>query len=220
MKTSSLTHKFFHATAIYFCCSLMTLSHNTLSQPDTSGSDITHTVSNSTEKMYPLALNTVQAPHRQGSGTDVQITWSAKEKSGSEYVQYLQMLYMNENPSEALVIHINSLLDFYAYADSRVKASNRMKNAMRHNLRINQRGEIITTTIPVPAKKEKPVYEDRFPVYGINPYVNTYCSQQTSSCWIKHPITSENWIQIVQNQEGLKELTKAMTQLIKVMQKK
>ncbi len=147
------------------------------------------------------------------------LKWSSTRRTGKAYIDHLQMLYMVDTPVKALVVHINNLLDFYAYADSRIIASSALKHSVRHSIRTTKSGEIVTTTKSVPADKKQPAREDRFPVFGVNPYVEYRCSNSTSSCWIMHPYSSQQWLYIVQNQKAATELSQAITELIKKLQK-
>ena len=138
----------------------------------------------------------------------------------------MQMLYLSESTTDALIKHINSLLRFYAYDDSRIHAGSRIGKATRHQIRDTNKGEIISTNLP-PEKKGHfkvtedrfKVTEDRFTVYGVNPYVMFRCSNSTNSCWLLHPIHQREWMQIVKNEDAASELSKALGHLIKTLQK-
>ena len=150
-----------------------------------------------------------------------EISWSARP--GDSYTERLQMLYRASTPVEALVTHVNKLLDFYAYGDPRITAANRIKNPTKHSIRVSQRGEIISLSQRTAGAKSSPqnplAKEERFAVFGVNPYLEHRCDSATASCWILHPNSEDDWLQIVQSRTAVDELSKALTQLIKQLQK-
>ena len=141
----------------------------------------------------------------------------ADANSGS-YVDYIRNLYGTQDAATALTQHINNLLKFYAYGDQRVVASTRAGTPSRHKLQYSSQGEIISFN-QVGALTNSPFKEDRFSVYGVNPHVSFQCRAATSSCWLYHPVTSQRWLQIVNNEEVALEMSKALSQLIRNLQK-
>lgn len=144
-----------------------------------------------------------------------EIRWADKQQ---QYVDDIQELYQTPDASQALVQHINSLLKFYAYGDERIIGGSRRGTPSRHRIHTSDRGEIVSFT-KLGTAKEEPFRESRFAVYGVDPHVQHQCSRATDNCWITHPVTSERWLQILQNEEVAAELAKAFSQLIKRMQK-
>ncbi|MGQ9426130.1 tetratricopeptide repeat protein [Gilvimarinus sp. F26214L] len=155
-----------------------------------------------------------QQPAVETSQRTADIRWSDDK---DKHLEELKTLYETEKPTEALVLHINNLLKFYAYGDQRIIAASRMGTPTRHRIHISDRGEIVSMNRR--GADTEPFTEDRFPVYGINPYVDHDCQSTTGSCWLLHPVTSAPWLQIVQNEEVATELSRAFAQLIREMQK-
>jgi hypothetical protein len=139
--------------------------------------------------------------------------------SGSlPYVEHIQKLYGADDTASALTQHLNTLLKFYAYGDERVVASTRTGTSSRHKIQFSSRGEIISFN-KVGSAANSPLTEDRFSVYGVNPHVSFQCRSATSSCWLYHPITSQRWLQIVRNEDVALEISKALSELIRDLQK-
>ncbi|TQV73426.1 hypothetical protein FKG94_17125 [Exilibacterium tricleocarpae] len=163
------------------------------------------------------------SPRKPAASPKAEINWTTRPTSGKAYTERLQMLYMAGTPVEALVTHVNKLLDFYAYGDPRITAANRIKNPTKHSIRVSKRGEIISLsqlTAPQQSSAEEPLAkEERFAVFGVNPYVDHRCDNSTASCWILHPNNAGDWLQVVQSRDAVNELSKALTQLIKQLQK-
>lgn len=151
-----------------------------------------------------------------GEGT-AELRWAEDHE---EYVQKIQELYQQPDAVQALVQHINSLLKFYAYGDKRVVATNRpLAVPSQHRIHTTERGEIVYLS-KFGEGDDLPFDEDRFPIYGIDPYIDVHCNQTRGNCWLIHPITAERWLQIVENEQGATELSKAIAELIKLMQKR
>lgn len=142
------------------------------------------------------------------------ISWS---EDNSDYVQKLLKIYDTSIPERALTRHINSLLKFYAYSDDRIIASSRMTTPSLHQLHTSGRGEIVSMN-KIGAGSDIPFTENRFSVYGVNPYVSYRCYQNSANCWLQHPVTQERWLQIVNNDDAAQEVAKALSHLIKDMQ--
>jgi len=134
------------------------------------------------------------------------------------YVEHIQQLYGTGDAASALGLHVNNLLKFYAYGDERIISSTRAGRPSRHKIQYSSSGEIISLN-QVGNLTDSPFTEDRFSVYGVNPHVSFECRAATSSCWLYHPITSERWLQIVRNEEVALEISKALSQLIRNLQK-
>lgn len=140
-----------------------------------------------------------------------ELRWS--EEGSDDFLAEIQALYKQGNPAEALTRHINNLLEFYAYGDERVIAGSRVGTPSRHRIHLSDRGEIITTSVQGGEPQQS-----RLRVFGVNPYVNYQCVESTASCWILHPVTSDPWLQFVANPDASRELTRSLTELIKLLQ--
>lgn len=159
-----------------------------------------------------IAAESGSPPGAYHLSVNAELRWSDGEDP-ENYVADIQALYKLSDPSEALVTHINTLLDFYAYSDDRIIAGSRLGTPSRHRIHLSDRGDIITTTILGAEPRQS-----RLRVYGVNPYLNYQCVDTTGSCWIIDPVTSEQWLQFVQNRDAGRELSRALTELIKQLQ--
>lgn len=169
-----------------------------------------------------LSLITKSQGQRRASSTPSNSSGKAEitraDGSGS-YVDHIQQLYASNNAASALTTHLNNLLKFYAYgSDQRIIASSRSGTPSRHKIQYSGRGEIISFN-KIGASANNPFTEDRFSVFGVNPHISFECRASTSSCWLYHPITKQRWLQIVRNEDAALEISKAMSRLIKDLQK-
>jgi len=144
-----------------------------------------------------------------------EIKWSSKNDS---YLQKISRQQGNENLTAALTSHINQLLKQHSVGNRKILAASRTITPSNHTIKTSSKGEVISIN-QYGSNKKSPIKEDRFPVYGIDPYVSFECPQSTASCWIVHPITEKRWLQITEDKDTASELAKALTQLIRQMQK-
>ncbi len=146
-----------------------------------------------------------------------ELTWSNKQLSPTDYHEYLQFLYQTDDTLAAVTQHINNLLAFYQYGDTSILSSNRITGAHKHSISVKLPATLITSTQDLTHKK-KLTTNERFSVYGINPYLKYSCKQQNASCQLKHPKTGQLWLEISNNEPAAQELTRALSSLMKLLQ--
>ena len=168
------------------------------------------------EKITRLRATPQPTKQPNKHSTQNNISWSEPEIQ-ADYLSNIQFLYQVSNPQKALLAHINNLLNFYGYGDKDIKASNRVLYTNRFSLSVKGAGELVTTKREIHPSSERST-SSRMPVYGVNPYVTFECRSRDSSCVINHPIDNSPWLQIVNNDEAAQELSKAVAELIKLIQ--
>lgn len=152
-------------------------------------------------------------------------TVSAEPASGlssaeqANYLRELQRLYNTPEERKALLAHINKLLTTYA-----LRAGYQVGQAQPHDLfyvvavgepgvlllREEKRGQS-TTDIAV--------RNQRIEVFGVDPYIRYDCPASGISCTLKSPTTGRPMLTIVRDHSGAAELAKAMSFLIRNVQK-
>ncbi|GAB1263332.1 hypothetical protein NBRC116493_25710 [Aurantivibrio infirmus] len=135
-----------------------------------------------------------------------------------EYVAGLRNQYGLSDSRLALAAHINKLLKENAYTNEGVIAGSRLGTPSQHRINSTSAGEVVSLNKIGDAESD-PFREDRFPVYGLSPTISFDCGNTASSCWIRHPVTKQPWIQIRENERVANEVAKAISQLIRVLQK-
>ncbi len=132
------------------------------------------------------------------------------------YIKSLQTLYLTNDPVNALVMQINSLLSVHAYTGSRVKKTN-ARSGLVYSI------SVVEGQLSLQEKK----YEDGFPslttskidVHGLDPFLRYECSKREFSCSIFHPAnTYLMWIMIEHDDLVVRELVEALTKLIQYLQ--
>ncbi|AZZ91115.1 tetratricopeptide repeat protein [Hahella sp. KA22] len=146
------------------------------------------------------------------------IDWSKVVENGSgEYLQKLRGLYLAGSDQSALVQHINSLLAANVYIPSRIRKLNEEEGIV-YRVSVNSRNEIVLQeTNYLSANVSHNV--SRFKVFGVDPYVRTGCDLNQRACWLWNPENQdEKWLMITENKSAVDELSRAMTELIKLLQ--
>lgn len=139
-------------------------------------------------------------------------------ESSEEYIDKLRIRYGQKDSALALAMHINSLLKANAYTNEGVVAGSRLGTPSQHRISSSSTGELVSLNRLGNAESD-PFREDRFPVYGLSPTIRFDCGNSAASCWILHPITKRPWLQIKENERTANEVAKAISQLIRVLQK-
>lgn len=151
-------------------------------------------------------------------GSTAKISWSNDLDVVDDYYQYLEFLYQTDDTIKAVTQHINNLLDFYGYGETSVVASNRLEGAHRHKISVRLPDTVVTTTQNL-AHTKKLTTNQRFSVYGIDPYLRYECGLQNASCQLLNPTDGTPWLEIIDNQPAAEELSRAISSLVRLLQK-
>ncbi|AUM14005.1 hypothetical protein [Ketobacter alkanivorans] len=143
-----------------------------------------------------------------------------EDTAGQAYDEKIRKLYIAPSLKDSLVLHINSLLSSYEYMEGRIK--NR-KTSERLEFQVSLQG---TSQLSVARKQVKPANSGQSSIststidaFGVNPFVSYRCSSAADQCQIKHPVTGAEWIVIAADESAAKELSTALTRLIKALQR-
>lgn len=177
-------------------------------------------LSGKTGRFYRDALQAItrleDKPSARGPASQ-EIAWGAQASSDQDYASKLQRLYKTTSRTEALRLHINSLLQFYGIENKSINSKTYYEIKIDKDQLITQ----IRNSEVNPQTGEARINSDRFSVYGIDPYVTSGCGKDSNmvrSCWINNPITGEPWLMIQPVEGSTVELSKALTLLIRNMQ--
>lgn len=145
-----------------------------------------------------------------------EINWAIAPQKNDGYLDHLQYLYQTKDTKLALVNHINTILMSYSISDGR-RDGNTTQSGMRYSVATGNQGKLVTTTRDTEQQAER-ITNDQLSVYGVNPYVEYSCQTAANICVIYNPVNQQPWLQIVKNESAVKELSKAISELIKLMQ--
>ena len=139
------------------------------------------------------------------------------EPAGEEPLKELRQLYLAESDEEALVIHLNTLLDGAAWrADQRVVRLDRPADI---SYRIDQRNDVISI------QESRREDDDRISrnteslrVFGVNPQIEWNCDDSSSSCWIYDPRDGSRLMQLSRDRDRAAEIARTLGRLLRAMQ--
>ncbi len=156
------------------------------------------------------------------AASTVQAAEPAPELSGAEQTRYLnelKHLYLTSNERQALLAQSNELLDTYA-----VRAAFQVGQAERHDqvyqLSVGGPGELLVQqTVREAQGVNLAVSNARLEVFGVDPYIKYECPTTEQVCVLKNPQDGSPWLTIRRDHQGAAELAKALTFLLRNIQK-
>ena len=152
-------------------------------------------------------------------------TWATEPAaglSGSEQASYLtelKRLYLTQSERQALLAHSNDLLKTYA-----LRAAYQVGQAQRqdlvYQLSLGAPGELVLREeTRDPRSGDMAVHNQRINLYGVDPYIKYDCPLSGISCVLHNPADGGVLLTIVRDHQGAAELAKALSFLIRNLQK-
>lgn len=139
---------------------------------------------------------------------------------GQEQARYLgqiKTLYLTSNERQALLEHCNALLRSYALrADYQI--GQRQREDILYQVSVSADGELLVRT-ETRGQGRVNVSNERLAIFGVDPYIRYTCSTGGIACDIKNPADGRPWLTIVRDHQGAEELAKALSFLIRNLQK-
>tara|TARA_R110001592_G_scaffold68269_5_gene209152 strand:+ start:1792 stop:2643 length:852 start_codon:yes stop_codon:yes gene_type:complete len=175
-------------------------------------------VENSLSNESRKAANGQLSSKGVGSGEDDSQEPLLVNKERDAYVQSLKALFLTDNPVQALVMQINSLLSAHPFTGSRLKKADD-KQGVKFQISIQDNLIVL----------QEKNYDGGFPklsanrleVNGMDPFIRFDCSNKDISCWLYHPSdTHEKWIIVDNDELVVRDLSQAFTRLIQLLQQK
>ncbi len=147
---------------------------------------------------------------------------AAAQLSGAEparYLSELKRLYLTQDDRQALLAHGNELLRSYA-----LRAGYQVGQASRqdrlYQLRLGESGELLLREeLRSEQGTDIAVQNRRLPLYGVDPFIRYECPQQGIHCVLYSPVDGSPLLSIVRDRQGAAELAKALSFLIRNLQK-
>lgn len=157
---------------------------------------------------------------QKNNSKNADIQWQIPTADNNhDYLATLQNRYATQSPLDALIMHTNSLLAFYAYHHPGLLASSHLQAPAHYRITANpERGLLkVSNLLPNANGTLQPVEEIR--VYGISPYLKYRCQTRHSRCIFLHPATQKSWLSVSDEPEGVQQLGEVISHLIKFLQK-
>lgn len=135
------------------------------------------------------------------------------------FLNQLKRLYLTDNERQALLTHNNALLETYA-----LRAAYQVGQAQRQDLlyrfAVNDTGELILREESRGTQGTAiSVRNQRVPVFGIDPFIRYECPTGGIRCVLLNPVDGSELLSIVRDHQGAAELARALSFLIRNVQK-
>ena len=142
------------------------------------------------------------------------------DSEGKAYDDKVRKLFLSASLQDALVMHINSLLKSYVYLEGKVKNPD-LSDRESYSVSQSGRTDIVVsrTLVSQDAGGQAQLSTDKLGALGVSPFVSYRCSKAVDSCVIRHPVTGGDWMRIAYDEAGARELSTALTRLIKALQR-
>ncbi|MCG7201580.1 hypothetical protein MD273_17720 [Marinobacter pelagius] len=139
------------------------------------------------------------------------------EPAGNQSTASLRRLYLADNDREALLTHLNSLLDVAGWrADQTVV---RLDNPADVAYEVSATESVISfQEIRREAGNRLVRKTQTMEVYGVNPMIEWGCEAAVSSCWIYDPRDGSRLMQLGYNRERAGEIAQTLGQLVRHLQ--
>lgn len=145
-------------------------------------------------------------------------TNSLTSDESANYLAGLKSLYLTESEREALLAHSNALLGTYA-----LRAGYQVGRAdpqdIRYHLSLGAPGELRIREERRGERDQVAVTNRSLSVYGLDPYLQYECPPQGVECVVNNPADGGRWLTIVRDPKGAEELAKALSFLLRNLQK-
>lgn len=148
---------------------------------------------------------------------ETQPALSSEEQA--RYLSELKRLYMTSDERKALFAHANSLLSTYALSAG-YQVGQADRRDLRYQLSLARPGELMLREETRVANGTGVAVHNRLlPVFGVDPSISYECPRGGISCTFNAPGSNAPLLTIVRDVKGAGELAKALSFLIRNVQK-
>ena len=149
---------------------------------------------------------------------------SEAQLGGEEQARYLaelKRLYMTKDERKALLAHSNALLDTYALrAGYQLGKAPAQRSDLRYQLSVAGPGELLVRQeTRTEQSKTLAVSNQRLSVFGVDPYIRYNCPTSGITCMLNNPADGSPWITVLRDHQGSADLAKAISFLIRNLQR-
>ncbi|WP_256665817.1 hypothetical protein [Pseudomonas sp. 8Z] len=135
------------------------------------------------------------------------------------YLSELKRLYLTTDERQALLAHSNALLDTYALRAA-YQVGQAQRGDLSYRLRAGASGELILREeVREDQAAAVSVRNRHLSVFGLDPYIHYQCPPGGIRCILLDPRDGQPLLTIVRDHEGAAELAKALSFLIRNLQK-
>ncbi|ONF43810.1 hypothetical protein BTO32_09160 [Marinobacter lutaoensis] len=139
------------------------------------------------------------------------------EPAGDQELAKLRQLYLTDNDREALVLHLNSLLELAGWRVD--QAVVRLDRPADISYQVSVSGGVLQIQELRRDPGNRLVRQSEpLEVYGVNPMVEWSCEPTASACWIYDPRDGTRLMQLGHDRRRTEEIAQTLGQLIRNLQ--
>lgn len=139
------------------------------------------------------------------------------EPAGDQQLASLRKLYLAESDREALVLHLNSLLDVAGWREDQTIV--KMDRPADVAYRISSDGNAINIQEIRRTAGDRVVRKsESMSVFGVNPQVEWGCEATSTTCWVYDPRDGSRLLQLALDRDQTREVARTLGQLIRNLQ--
>lgn len=139
------------------------------------------------------------------------------ESAGEASLDNLRELYLADSDAEALVLHLNALLDNAGWRpDERIKRLDRPADLTYQVNRMNDSLNVQEARRETGGRVTRST--ESLNVFGINPAIDWNCEPAASACWIYDPRDGSRLMQLAEKHGKAAEIARTLGKLIRTMQ--
>ncbi len=135
----------------------------------------------------------------------------------ASYLNQLKSLYLTGSERQALLEHCNALLQTHALRAG-YQIGHAQPRDILYQLAAGRPGELLVRE-EVRADGRLEVRNQRLSIYGVDPFIRYDCPSNGIVCEIRNPADGTPWLTLVRDHDGAAELAKALSFLIRNLQK-
>lgn len=141
---------------------------------------------------------------------------SSAEQAG--YLDGLKRLYLSRDERQALLLHSNALLTTYALRAG-FQVGQAHPRDLLYQLRLDAPGELLLREEIRGQGSDVAVRNQRIALFGVDPFIRYDCPSSGISCVLYSPVDGKPLLTIVRDHRGAAELAKALSFLIRKVQR-
>lgn len=135
------------------------------------------------------------------------------------YLEELERLYLSRDARQVLLIHSNALLDTYALRAA-YQVGQPQRQDLLYQLRLGEPGELVLREeIRSSTGVTLSVRNRRLSVFGLDPFIAYECPIGGIRCVLHSPDDGQPLLSVLRDRAGAAELAKALSFLIRNLQK-
>lgn len=142
----------------------------------------------------------------------------ADDRDGSAYDARIRSLYLGMDLRQALVAHINTLLQDHARVPGRIKAD-AAAAPVRYRVSLQGKGDMTVQIVSQSGGGVSAIRPVVVNAFGISPFIEHRCSKPTDSCFILNPLDGSDWMQLAHEPAAAADVAMALQRLVRSLQR-